>query len=326
MKILIDIMHPADVNFFKRAVQRLCTEHEITIWVRDRGKLKEIATEESNLPIRSIGRHYSSVWGKFFSAFQRIGNLLRHCRKNSYDVLTSFGGYHIGIVAKLTGQHAVVFYDDYEYRLNFLLGFIFSSSYVIPSSLCFSTPKVSTYYGFKEWAYLQNFTPVEDICNRYQLKKKAYVFIRHVASTSLNYRHQNYRDLIIDIVKFFEKRHIHVLMSVEDKKIKKYLPGTHFVQEPCKEIHSLIYYAACTISSGDTVARESALLSVPTFYIGNRKMRVNGPLIDAGLLKHTPGDTVFNALKKCMDSNERINLTFSWDDTTEVIVRHLLNR
>ena len=41
-------------------------------------------------------------------------------------------------------------------------------------------------------------------------------------------------------------------------------------QEPIEDIHSLIYYAAGLVSSGDSMAREAALLGVPSYYLGIR--------------------------------------------------------
>ena len=35
-----------------------------------------------------------------------------------------------------------------------------------------------------------------------------------------------------------------------------------------EDIHSLIYYAAGLVSSGDSMAREAALLGVPSYYLG----------------------------------------------------------
>jgi len=39
MKILIDIVHPADVNFYRNSVLELRKEHEVVISVMDRGNL-----------------------------------------------------------------------------------------------------------------------------------------------------------------------------------------------------------------------------------------------------------------------------------------------
>ena len=42
------------------------------------------------------------------------------------------------------------------------------------------------------------------------------------------------------------------------------------MQEPIEDIHSLIYYAAGLVSSGDSMAREAALLGIPAYYLGTR--------------------------------------------------------
>ena len=45
-----------------------------------------------------------------------------------------------------------------------------------------------------------------------------------------------------------------------------------------------MYYSLLAVSSGDTVARETALLGVPTVYTGGRDMEINRPLIEEGAL------------------------------------------
>ena len=42
------------------------------------------------------------------------------------------------------------------------------------------------------------------------------------------------------------------------------------LEEPVEGIHSLIYYSCALISSGDSMAREAALLGVPSYYLGIR--------------------------------------------------------
>jgi predicted glycosyltransferase len=47
------------------------------------------------------------------------------------------------------------------------------------------------------------------------------------------------------------------------------------LDEPVEDIHSLIYYSRGLISSGDSMAREAALLGVESYYLGVRDMPAN---------------------------------------------------
>ncbi len=324
MKILFDIVHPADVNFFKCAIASLEKEHDLTIWVRNRGRLPDIARMEFGRPIQVVGTHACGVWGKVGSGISRIAHLSRACRSEGYDVLASFGGFYVGIAGKLLRRRTVIFYDDYEYRFNFWLGFLFSSQYILPASLKFKQRKVVTYQGFKEWAYLANFEPSDEILVDYGICKKQYVFIRHVAPVSLNYRNQKCDQKVFDIVRFLEERNIQVVLSVEDKKNVNPDLAVHFVREPCPDIYSLMYHAKCVISSGDTVAREGALLGVPTLYVGERTMRVNQPLVQMGLLKQVSADEAIDALNHMLLSDYPHISMPTWDDVTEVIIQQIL--
>ena len=67
MKILIDIAHPADVNFYRNAILELRKEHEVVISVMDRG----------NLP----------------AFVKRVLELKSFIRKIKPDVVTSFSYY-----------------------------------------------------------------------------------------------------------------------------------------------------------------------------------------------------------------------------------------
>jgi predicted glycosyltransferase len=62
-----------------------------------------------------------------------------------------------------------------------------------------------------------------------------------------------------------------VLFSLEEKKRREEYPADWILlQEPIEDIHSLIYYSAGLVSSGDSMAREAALLGVPSYYLGIR--------------------------------------------------------
>jgi predicted glycosyltransferase len=87
------------------------------------------------------------------------------------------------------------------------------------------------------------------------------------------------------------------------------------------------------ISSGDSMAREGAMLGVPSIYCGMRKMKANEMLMQAGLLQHLPGDSALPIINKGIEeifdqekqSGTRNRLLEQWDDMT-IFMKEQINR
>jgi predicted glycosyltransferase len=83
-----------------------------------------------------------------------------------------------------------------------------------------------------------------------------------------------------------------------------------------------MYYSKLVVSSGDSMAREGAMLGVPSIYCGLRDMKANKLLMELGSLQHLPQqqavplinkiiETDFNQDQQCSLRNSLLN---SWDD------------
>ena len=123
----------------------------------------------------------------------------------------------------------------------------------------------------KEWAYLnpRTFVPKEAALEKYGVKPKEYMFLREVSVGTINYAGQE-SGAILGIKDMIPKG-MKVLFSLEEKKRRNEYPEDWILlQEPIEDIHSLIYYSAGLVSSGDSMAREAALLGVPSYYLGIR--------------------------------------------------------
>jgi predicted glycosyltransferase len=121
---------------------------------------------------------------------------------------------------------------------------------------------------------------------------------------------------------------------LEDKSYADRYPAHWTIlQEPVIDIHSLIYYSKGVISSGDSMAREGAMLGVLAVYCGTRQMKANELLIKAGILQHLPGDGALpfinNAIEKEFDREKQLGtrkqLLEQWDDMT-AFMKEQINR
>jgi len=332
MKIVIDITHPAHVNFFKNAVRKLFESgHQIKITVLKRGILPQIVFKEFEyVKCVCIGKRSRNIFSILFEAnLIKFFKMMIFVFKNDIDIGLGVGTFLLGACLKLKGIPNIQFDDDVERKNEVLLEKITCTKLYFPP-ICKASKKVKTYNASKEWAYL---SPKYFVANREALKEygidtKEYIFIREVDTVTVNYRHQK-----PNIVENFAQQlpsSFKVILSLENKSRKKYYPPQWILlEEPLKDIHSLLYFSKLVISSGDSIAREGALLGVPSVYCGSRKMAINNFVSEKGMLYQIEPEEVPEFAKKVAQGNInfenqdifRQKLLQEWDDVTELIVK-----
>ncbi|MEM4260312.1 MAG: DUF354 domain-containing protein [Candidatus Woesearchaeota archaeon] len=338
MRILIDILHPADINFFKNAIKILLNKkHKIFITYTDRGNIESILKKEYadfEIPMIKLGTHHKKKFRKIIGIPERVFKLIKFMKDKKFDKVISFQSFYLAMAAKFYRIPSIIFYDDYEYKSTFNLCKIFASRFVLPSSIPVSGKNIYKTYDFKELAYLHPtyFKPNIGVLKEYNLKPGEYVFIREISNISLNYSQTSSN--LDSIIKHVKKRRLKIILSLEDKSlIPKYNKDCIILNEPVSDIYSLINFAKCVVTSGDTIAREAALLGVPTIYTGKRKMSVNKQLINAGYIKQ--GNTydykyvnlrtkiIKNASPIKYNNQDYKQFISRFRDTTKVIVEEI---
>lgn len=334
MNILFDLNHPVDVNFFKNVIRILSESgHHIIISYRERGKLGNIANFELGefAPIR-IGQHQKIFLTKILGQLKRDLEFLSFQRKKKIDISVCFGPTN-AIASWLNGIPYLAFDDDFEYKIPFYHANLFSTRHIMPAYIRANKKNIHLYNGLKELAYLhpRYFSSRVDELKRYELLPNKYVFIRKIANVSLNYQKQNL--LFDELINLVKKLGLKVVLSLENKDLKSlYERDCIILEEPVGDIFSLMKFALFAVSSGDTVARETALLGTPSIYTGGRDMAVNNELINIGCMFQE--DKFENIIKRIFTlsmegEKERITrivtdkIKYHWEDTTEVILKHI---
>lgn len=332
LNILFDLNHPVDVNFFKNSILALKKNHRVSIIYRERGKLENILKFElKDVSIQKIGEHKKTFLGKVFFQLLRDLKIVRYIKKNKIDLVACFGSTS-AISTRLCGIPYLAFDDDFEYKIPFYHANWFCTKHIFPDSINFSNSKTHKYHGFKELAYLHpNYLRVYDkILQEYNLVPDSYVFIREISGVSLNYKESI--TILDNLIYEIKERGFKIVLSLEDKSLTDvFIDNCILLEEPVSDIYSLLYNALFTISSGDTVARESAIMGVPTIYTGERKMIVNKVLVDQGLMiesSYVPDilryiDTITSKKKQEIRSKSRELIKNKWKDTTSVILSHI---
>lgn len=279
MAILFDIKHIAHVNFFKPLISQLHAQgDEVIISYIDRGRLpKIIEAEFTGIQSFSIGAHNGSKWSIIYEAnILKFFKALALIKDKDIDLMLGVDAFVTGFACKLLGIPNLQFYDDPERKMNLWLEQKTANEVYYPAITDFSGTSVKTYEALKEWAYLSpnQFSPKQSALNVYNLTPGEYYFVREVDNGSLNYMGQE-KNLIASVSTDFPDD-LPVLLSLERKsEINSYPKNWVLLQEPIYDIHSLMYFSKAVISSGDSMAREGAMLGVPSFYVGFREMSAN---------------------------------------------------
>lgn len=336
MKILIDIKHPAQLNLFKGLSKELAAENwEVTICYLKRGKLPKIIESEyagfNNVAVGSSkGTRWSILWDGNLKRTLSFYNLIR---KHNYNICVAASSIPLAMACKMAGVPIIQFYDDPERAKVNWWNARFSDQLFFPP-IVEKKNKISIFQCLKEWSYLspQRFQPDAGVLEKYGLLPRQYIFIREVSNKSYNYYDQE--DGIVCSLSGGINQQIRVLLSLEDKRLAGKFPAHWTIlQEPVDDIHSLIYYSKLVISSGDSMAREGAMLGVPSLYCGIRKMKANELLMQLGLLHHFPQQAALpfinTAIEAEFDTGRQVkarkNLLERWDDMVVFMKKQIHN-
>ncbi len=328
-----DIGHSAQFNFFKQTILNLLqNNNNILITAINRGRLVNIIKKElkeiQNCNIYAVGNYKSNKVSVIWDAnVTRFFQLIIFFLKHKPDIQVG-NGYLAGLVAKLFNIPSIQFGDDPD-RLDYRLKVISSTELYYALS---TTTKCKCFNALKEWAYLspKYFTPAIKELSNYNLRPQGYIFIREVSTGSLNYANQQ-SNMIATFARDLPHNY-HVLLSLEDKStINQYPSNWILLKEPLNDIHSLIYYSKILISSGDSMAREGAMLGVPSIYCGIREMAANKVMIDKGMLFHKDVKEVPQFIERIISSDIKIEeqdkfrerLENEWIDVTQFIIRQI---
>ncbi len=338
MKILVDLNHPVDVNFFKNAIRVWTAQHgcQVDIALQPRGKMVAILQSElPGHPFKAMGTFQKTMARKLLMHAWRFPQFLNHVRRGRYDVVTSFGGIVVSHATWLLGKPSVIFDDDIEYGIGYWPYKPFATRLLLPAQVPARGRNIMRYRGFKELAYLHPhyFRPDPGALQEYGLAPSGYIFVREVSKVSGNYAHLEAGGLAGVCARVREKG-LAVVLSLEDKSLSdQFAPYCTILQEPVRDIYSLMHFARLTISSGDTMARESCLAGTPVVYTGGRFMSVNTELVrkgiffqpDAGHTTMEMADMIIEQkIKEKTQEELRQALAGEWEDTTEVIVNNVL--
>lgn len=270
MKILVDIVHPADVHFFKHAIREWERRgHHVTVTARDKEMALQLLKAHA-IEFQCISSQGKGLWGLARELAVRDFRLYRIARKVRPDVLVGFTGISVAHIGWLLGKPSIVFYDTEFAHLSNMLTYPLAT--VICTPACYNGvvgAKQVKFVGYKELAYLhpRRFTPDADVVRKIGVDPESRFFVvRFVSWGAAHDLHE--RGLSsMNKIRFVEElsKYGRVLISSEGKlpeALVKY-------QSPVSDdrMHHAMAFASLYVGESATMASECAVLGVPAIFI-----------------------------------------------------------
>jgi len=271
MRVLIDILHPAHVHFFRN----FCAEmegrgHQVCITARDKDRSVELL-QAFGLPYQQISQQMSGA-GLAVEMAQRTPRLMRIMRTFQPDAMTGIMGPSIALAGALRLRRvpAVVFYDtEFAVQTNRV---VYPLAYSVCTPDCYQgrvPGRHLQYAGYHELAYLHpnRFQPDPAALDAFGVSPdEPYSIVRFVSWQAVHDRRE--RGLSVK-----QKRHlVEVLQRRGRVLVASEAPLTDdlaglAVRGPVEQIHHLIAHARMVVGESATMSSEAAVLGVPAVFI-----------------------------------------------------------
>lgn len=269
MRILIDVLHPAHVHFFRHFHDEMARRgHELCITARDKDRSVDLLTE-FGLPFRLISTQHRGG-GLAVEMVQRTRRLLKVMRSFRPDVLTGIMGPSIAVAGRLKRVPAVVFYDtEVATQTN---RFVYPLAYSVCTPDCYQghvPGRHLTYPSYHELAYLHP--------NRFRADPRRlaefgvrpdepFSVLRFVSWEAAHDRRERgltgaQKRHLVEVL----QREGRVLISSEAPLPPDLAPLE--VSGPVEQIHHLLAHAQIIVGESATMSSEAAVLGVPAVFI-----------------------------------------------------------
>lgn len=292
MKIVVDLIHPANIHYFKHFIKAFEEKnHEVLVTARRKDVLHLLLKNyDIDFIDSGLGRIGKGAFGKMIYLFFTAIRYYFLYRKFKPSIVLSFGSIPCALASYFLKIPHISFEDTEHAKLNRSIYSKFTDFIFTPK--CFYDNISVDHFefdGYMELFYLHEnrFTPREDVLK--ELNRSAsnkYIFVRFVsweAFHDIGQKGLNTKDKISLIRKLGES--FDVFISSEGT-VPQELKEKVIAVSP-EKIHDILNYSSLYIGEGGTMASEAVLLGVPAIYINS--LPLMGYLKEeqnAGLLYH----------------------------------------
>ncbi len=275
MNILIDVIHPAHVHFFRNAIGVFRERgHNVAVTAREKDVTIDLL-ENYGIEFTVLSKVGSGLMGLGRELIIRDWRLWRFCRKFRPDVLTGISGMFCAHVGFLMRKPSVVWDDTEHQNKAHAITYPFATEYHSPD--CYMKRlgrKQHLYAGCHELAYVhpKRFTPDAEIVRSLGIDPQSrYCILRLVSWGAHHDVGQHGLDAArrLEFIKTLEE-YARPYVSSEGplpEELEPYRLGI-----PVHQVHHVMAFASLCVSEGATMVSESACLGVPAVYVNTLKL------------------------------------------------------
>ena len=266
MRIIIDILHPAHVHFFRNFIEEMGKKgHNLLVTTRNKDITLNLL-DEYKIRYKQISKVRKGSFGRIYELITRSTRFYKIVKRFKPDLLISEQGPTTSLIGRLLKIPNIIFWDTEVSTLTNFFCYPLADAVYTPISY---QGKVNgnhiNYNGYQKLAYLHpnRFKPNINIKTRYNLPEN-YTILRLVSWTS---NHDKGDVGFTDIVGFVEEleKHSRVYISSEED-----IPETlkrNEIKINYKDMHDVLAFASLYVGESATMANEAAILGVPSIYL-----------------------------------------------------------
>lgn len=272
MRVLVEILHPAHVHFFRNAIAEWTRRgDEVLVLSREKDVANDLL-RAYQIPFESISKLGKTKLSLGFEMVERDVKMFLRARRFEPDVLVGIMGVTIVQVGRALRTPAVVFYDTENAKLT--NNFVYPLAHSVCTPECYSAKVRGNhvrYPSYHELAYLHpaRFTPDPEIVRAAGVDPDAPYFLLRFVSWQASHD-LGEKGFSVEMKRELVKKLAtqgRVLISSE-QPLPPDLDQYRF-NAPAHQIHHFIAYARMLMGESATMASEAAVLGVPAFYIAD---------------------------------------------------------
>jgi predicted glycosyltransferase len=273
IRVLFDVVHPADVHFFKNTISSLKARGDRVLVTSRRKDITLQLLDKYDIPHQKISNQGDNPAELFVELIKRDYSLWRIARGFRPDVFVSNNSPSGAHIAWLLGKPSIVFDDTEIHRFNQRLYYPFVTEVHSPD--CYLTSlgrKQRLFRGYHSMAYLHpdHFSASPEILRRAGLdSEERKVLVRFVSwgamhDVGLSHFSPEQKRKLISTVSDFAR----VLISAEDRLDSDLEP--YRLKLPDQHVHHLLANVDLVIGESATMCAEAATVGTPAVFIDEK--------------------------------------------------------
>jgi predicted glycosyltransferase len=287
MNILIDIIHPAHVHFFRFAIEEF-HQRGHTVAVTAREKDVTIALLENfGIPYTLLSKVGKGRMGLLKELLVRDWRLWRFCRKFKPDVLTGISGIFAAHVGFLLGKPSIVWDDTEHQKQAHAITYPLATAYHCPEAYTKQMGEKQHFYpGCHDLAYLhpRRFTPDRDVVTSLGIDPTERYCIVRLISWGAHHDVGQYGLADEKKLNFIRTISQYARCYITSEGLLPSELEPYRLRIPPHHLHHVLAFADLCIAEGGTVATEANALGVPSIYINTLGAGVFEMFKEYGLL------------------------------------------